>query len=58
VLIRPKMGNTHWASFELLDDIVRRGETAAEEKLGAIRALSAPPRRRWFRFFRGFRLKP
>jgi NTE family protein len=58
VVIRPKMGNTHWASFELLDDILRRGEAAAEEKLGEIRALSVPPKRRWFRFFRGLRLNP
>jgi NTE family protein len=54
VVIRPKMGDTHWASFELLDDIIRKGEAAAEEKLGEILALTAPAGRRWFRFLRGF----
>lgn len=50
LVIRPKMGNIHWASFELLDDIIRRGESAAEDKLGELRALTAPAGRRWFRF--------
>jgi NTE family protein len=58
VVIRPRMGNMHWASFELLDDIVRRGEAAAEEKLGALRDLSAPPGRRWFGFLRRLQFRP
>ena len=52
VIVRPKMGDTHWADFRRLDDLIRLGEEAAEEKLGDIRRLLIPAGRRWFRFFR------
>jgi len=52
VIVRPKMGATHWADFGRLDDLIRLGEEAAEEKLGDIRRLLLPPGRRWFQFFR------
>jgi NTE family protein len=52
VVIRPKMGDTHWASFDRFDEIVRKGEEAAEAKLHAVRAILKPMRRRWFWFFR------
>jgi NTE family protein len=53
VVVRPKMGDTHWAEFTRLDELIRLGEEAAEEKLADIRRLLLPDRRRWFRFFRG-----
>jgi NTE family protein len=52
VVVRPAMGDIHWASFDLLDQIIRKGETAAEERLSEIRALLKPARRRWFGFLR------
>jgi NTE family protein len=52
VIVRPKMGDTHWADFGRLDELIRLGEEAAEEKLGDIRRLMSPARRRWFRFLR------
>ena len=53
VIVRPKMGETHWAEFGRLDDLIRLGEEAAEEKLEDIRRLLLPARRRWFHFLRG-----
>jgi NTE family protein len=53
VVVRPKMGDTHWADFGRLDELIRLGEEAAEEKLGELRRLLLPTRRRWFHFFRG-----
>jgi NTE family protein len=53
VVVRPKMGNVHWAEFDRMTEFVRLGEAAAEEKLDDIRRLVRPSRRRWFSFFTG-----
>jgi NTE family protein len=51
VILRPKMGDTHWADFGRLDELIRLGEEAAEEKLRDIRRLLHPARKPWFHFF-------
>jgi NTE family protein len=51
VVVRPKMGDAHWAEFSRLDEFIRLGEEATEEKLNAIRRLQRPAKRRWFSFF-------
>jgi len=53
VVVRPKMGETHWADFGRLDELIRLGEEAAEEKLADIRGILRSAGRRWFHFFRG-----
>jgi NTE family protein len=53
VVVRPKMGNAHWAEFDRMAEFVRHGEAAAEEKLDDILKLVRAPKRRWFSFFKG-----
>jgi NTE family protein len=41
IVVHPNVGDTHWADFSDPADLIRQGETAAREKLVAIRALIA-----------------
>jgi NTE family protein len=49
VIIRPQVGNLHWMDFNRASDLVRIGEAAARESLGAINS-SLPVYRRIARF--------
>lgn len=37
VVIRPQVGEVHWANFTMIEELVEQGERAAEEKLVEIR---------------------
>ncbi|MHB8137312.1 MAG: patatin-like phospholipase family protein [Smithellaceae bacterium] len=54
VIIRPAVGDLHWADFSRSDHLIRIGEEATRESLGKINS-SLPLSRRFARFTRRFR---